>query len=41
MRDGLSVYVGVLLGVLDGVCVRDRLAVSEELNVGVVDALGV
>ncbi len=41
MLDELSVRVALLLGVLDRVCVRDRLNVSEELGAGVGDALGV
>ncbi len=39
--DGLSLPAAVLLGVVDRVCVRDRLNVSEELGAGVGDALGV
>ncbi len=35
--DGLSLPAAVLLGVVDRVCVRDRLNVSEELGVGVGD----
>ncbi len=41
VSDKLNVYVGVLLGVLDGVWAPDRLNVSEELGVGLGDELGV